>query len=849
MKKYLIQGMLALAATLMLTGCHDEDIYSGSTLDQKAKAYEETFVEAFGMPNANHNWGFGTMGRARTRTVLKEDMWDDDANNAELVAIMNNKPAAITDTERAIVKDWFEKHPGLTEGADIQNFYLQHVYGVPNKDYNVWYMNHDDAGNYTDYRADYIAQATLDYLEVGDGTNYDHINDFNANDGATWDIVYVKNGSALDFRVKSSWCSETYNRFKLAHIDSAGVDGWYVGIAMYGYKYDNGERKLNEDQKDFCDDWILKIAPGVGETITVEEEETKPKVTVMDLRYRETIITETTTESYKAERLVDQGRVLCEDLGSSGHVDIDFNDLVFDAKIWEKVNYKKETKVITHKEGSVVTLTETPDPVETAAITYNDTVMVLAAGGTLPLSFAQKGELNGLFEGNFDYLTMINTVTDQQLAPGSKYDTAAPVTLTMTGYEAINEIPIWVEFGKETKKLNQVFSNEEGSTGYIPRCLLVPLGTPWATERTPIDEAYADFTGYVQYMKECWDFPTPSAIYPGSDAVGLTASPDEAKTVRRFDENTTTSTDTQEGGEYYEEHEIEVDQYVPDQWVGTPLVVNGAGSLTQYYEGTRIGGINSNDYAWISGSQFPATGRAKLRIYGIGADNDGYVWRLYTGTASNNLSGGDMTEYSYNSNAGRAFLAANGYLETEVDAATLHSTGWYLAGTNFTLLGVTIVDEDDEKQEQGGGSNSNGSITVLENGAKSFNSYGNILNNDSQTIDSEFDFDSLNGSATFEIEFTAKEPGQYEAAGWECQICNSDGGVIVQVSNSDGGKDSNDTNHNITISGTQDFKEMLTITNGDSNWATWKQNYVDWGKHAFKLLGKNVTITKIVIHY
>lgn len=695
MKKYFIQGMLALAATLMLTGCHEEDVFSGSTLDQKAKAYEETFVEAFGMPNKNHTWGFGTVGNARTRTVLKEDMWDDTQERIQ--NIMNNKPADITDSERAIVKDWFEKHPGLTEGADIENFFLQHVYGEANKNYNVWYLNHDQAGNYEDYRDDYVTQATLDYLELGDGTTYDHINDFNANDGAKWNIVYIQNGSALDFRVKSSWCSETYNRFKLAHIDSAGVDGWYVGIAMYGEKYDNGQRKLNEDKKDFCDDWILKIVPGEGETITPPAESTKPKVTVVDKKYRETIITETTTESYKTKQLLQQGRVLCEDLGSSGLVDIDFNDLVFDAKVWKYTSFQKTTVKKTTKEGDEVKSTEEPEPTIQSAVGYENEISVVAAGGTLPLSFAGKGDLNKLLGVN-SYLYMVNTVTpDVQLAPGSQSTTADPAYFKLEGasaYSAINEIPIWVEFAKDTKKLNH-YVMDETETGYIPRCILVPLGTQWATERTPIDSAYAYFTDYVRNMTDCWDQAKPSAVYPGSESVGLTASPDEDFKEVKYDiVEPTTTTDTQDGGEYYEYHEIEVDQVVPEM-VGTSLNIEGAGSLNQYYGTTRI----DDSYAYIRGSEFPETGHVTLRIYGIGADNDGYLWRLYTGTANNNLGGGDGTQYSYNNEAGRASLAANGYIETTVEAATLHSTGWYLAGCNFTLLGVTIVTEDDLKED------------------------------------------------------------------------------------------------------------------------------------------------------
>jgi len=131
MKKYFIQGMLALAATLMLTGCHEEDVFSGSTLDQKAKAYEETFVEAFGMPNKNHTWGFGTVGNARTRTdVLKPDMWDDPGVDP---SIEENAPDPITDEERAFIAEWFADpdNYGFTNGLDIHNFYIQHVTALP----------------------------------------------------------------------------------------------------------------------------------------------------------------------------------------------------------------------------------------------------------------------------------------------------------------------------------------------------------------------------------------------------------------------------------------------------------------------------------------------------------------------------------------------------------------------------------------------------------------------------------------------------------------------------------------------------------------------------------------------
>ena len=683
MKKYFIQGMLALAATLMLTGCHEEDVFSGSTLDQKAKAYEETFVEAFGMPNKNHTWGFGTVGNARTRTELKKDSWDDDEDNAELVAIMKNEPPKISDGERAYVKTWFENNPGFTAGVDIHNFYVQHVYGQANKPYNII----NDSGS------NRVENGTMDFLEFGDGTIYDHISDFNANMGGTWNIVYVKNGSALDVRYKCSWSNETQSgRFKLAHItgtaeDGTAVDGYYIGLAMYGHKYDNGNLYMNGDKEEYCDDWILKIIPGKGEKIVIQEDK-KQKVTVVYPDFQETIITETTTEKYKTKQLLQQGRVLCEDLGSSGHVDIDFNDLVFDAKIWRKANCTKTTQKITHIEEGEETKVEEPEPTIVEAINYENEISVVAAGGTLPLAFAGKGDLNALF-GVDSYLYMINTVTDQELAPGSKVTTADPKSFKLEGpnaYRAISEIPIWVEFGKETKQLNQVIHDEaQGATGYIPRCLLVPLGTPWATERTPIDEAYANFPNYVQHMQPCWNYAAPSAIYPGSSSMGLTAESKEAFNVVKYDSLAPIyDSKTEYGKQIYLTKEIEVDQVAPEM-EGTPVQVY-TGPLLQYYEDTRIKGDNANDAIYISGNQFSRMSAGdRIRIYGIGANGvEGFESWLFIGLAQNNLTG-------FNSVESRSSLASNGYIEVSVDPAVLKSSGLYIAGSNFVLTGVTYV--------------------------------------------------------------------------------------------------------------------------------------------------------------
>ena len=215
---------------------------------------------------------FGTRGESDA-ACIKKDMTDYPSAT---------EPAAITDDERAYVKQWFENNPGLTEGLDIHNFYIQHVWGQSNKSYKVNYLHYDQnyitnhpgaTSNY--YQDDYDDRATIDYLEVGDGTTFTHVLDLNANDGGPHGIVYMKNSSALKFRFHSTWGDNRYyDHFKCAEIDVPGVGkGWYVGLAMYGEKYDNGNRILNDYEKDYADDWILKIVPGEGEIIPGGKDE------------------------------------------------------------------------------------------------------------------------------------------------------------------------------------------------------------------------------------------------------------------------------------------------------------------------------------------------------------------------------------------------------------------------------------------------------------------------------------------------------------------------------------------------------------------------------------------------
>ena len=246
MKKYLIAGALALVCNGLFTSC-SEDMGNYSSPEEAKKAqFAQNFEKFYGTPDPNQDWGFGEarVAAARTRgvgdnscgTCIKPDMTNYPTATA---------PADITDAERSYVKNWFETHPGFTEGLNISNFYVQHVWGLASKPYKVWYEHYDQnymnnhpgaTSNY--YRDDYYDNGTIDYLSVGDGTNYTHLNDFNANNAGTqWKTVYMENSSALSFKYHCSWSSEEFTYFKCAEIDVPGVGkGWYVGMCMYGEK-------------------------------------------------------------------------------------------------------------------------------------------------------------------------------------------------------------------------------------------------------------------------------------------------------------------------------------------------------------------------------------------------------------------------------------------------------------------------------------------------------------------------------------------------------------------------------------------------------------------------------------
>ena len=73
MKKYLITSAAALALCGLITSCTHELDYEASVQSSVVKKYEDAFVTAFGKPDPNQEWGFGSSTVATTRGTRTYD--------------------------------------------------------------------------------------------------------------------------------------------------------------------------------------------------------------------------------------------------------------------------------------------------------------------------------------------------------------------------------------------------------------------------------------------------------------------------------------------------------------------------------------------------------------------------------------------------------------------------------------------------------------------------------------------------------------------------------------------------------------------------------------------------------
>jgi len=97
MKKYLMTGVAALALCAGFVGCSkDDDVYDPNAADQLVVSkYNAAFIQAFGEPAANQEWGFGkntSAARSMTRTIQPTFNFPSDADASKF---LDDVPAGV----------------------------------------------------------------------------------------------------------------------------------------------------------------------------------------------------------------------------------------------------------------------------------------------------------------------------------------------------------------------------------------------------------------------------------------------------------------------------------------------------------------------------------------------------------------------------------------------------------------------------------------------------------------------------------------------------------------------------------------------------------------------------------
>jgi hypothetical protein len=563
MKKYLINGAMALIVGGFIVSCSHDDISQPATVDQMTKSFDEMFTELYGPIAPNHNWGFATVGVSEEANDLTEDPMltramtrtADPGNGGvyfgpeqgqtykDLGIVM---PDMVSADEEKFVSDWFKanKNPE-SDPINLSNFFVLQVY-FGNYEYKSTNSGHTSIGG-----------QHMDELCAGSSTiGNDIINNYNANSPARYwtdgtinyrdfqgKIMLMLNSSTERFGYKESQNTENkyYYNFVIKALKYNDKWGYYVG-----FDYENHGQNGNFPADGFYDDRIIKIVPGNGimPWTPTENPNAYPETTSIQKKIH--------------KKIIDQGRVFCEDIATAYRQvkeDIDYNDIVFDARVWEIYDQYE------------VTYNNTVTPSAKTNWRYQYDICLLATGGTIAEKVGiDKKEVDVHDAFGVGQAFMVNTWTPQctintenklsgQWNTPNNIINAVDFSYTITKAEqtdlsnvGISTIPITVKYDgtNGVKALN----NRETKDGTdadgkaikkssAPYKLCVPLGTPWPIERANIQSAYEDFSDYVSGNQAFWEgkikqnnlytSAPPSSIHNDKKAINYTEDVNDGK--------------------------------------------------------------------------------------------------------------------------------------------------------------------------------------------------------------------------------------------------------------------------------------------------------------------------------
>ena len=652
MKKYLINGAMALIVGGFIVSCSHDDISQPATVDQMTKSFDEMFTELYGPIAPNHNWGFETIAaepgeeqleaaeeeRAATRSAERaatrtpdEFKWeissgyDATFNNQYYVDVLNLLPEEKDAASKLNNFEFVSRGPfefsiiySQTSGHDEIGYYYYNPNGENNNITRVAFVA--DIQNLSNY-----VQITQN------GNNWSsRAKVFTVNIPAGYRVgFYVKQGDNPIMYSNQEFNSDSDIRTKghryYSAIVNKGGEAYLLGLEDWFFRY-------NDHIAD-CNDVIMAISKRTDTPPTV--------VDVDDPDDPDPIKTPAYKEDYTFQKdtymvIKDQGRVFCEDIATANmgvKEDIDYNDIVFDARVWRV--YDKE---VTTANSAIIAKTETGE----RNVRYQYDISLLATGGTI------EEKVNGVDVHNkfgVGQAFMVNTWTPNCVSSlsgqwNTPTNVITPKDFSYTlSYNEVDEsnigistIPIEVKYGgNNMKALNNRETNSEGKST-APYKLCLPLGTLWPIERVNIDQAY-DFKSYVN---------SPDNKFYTS-----------IKVSENLYKNAPTSS-IQDGKEKGATVKIEGTKTKSSWWVVW------TGEVTEYKT------IDLYDYNFAGGQT--------LRFFGKGILNVAYG----SGSTDRIISEGNLNE--------------DGYIDVKINnaQASLLSQGLLISGSNFKLTKIVV---------------------------------------------------------------------------------------------------------------------------------------------------------------
>ena len=191
-------GVAAIALCAAFTSCSkNEELYDQGKVNQISAAqiqesYNQAFIQTFGQPAANQDWGFGSAAALTRSENANANEWADPNKAYGGLKV----PPPLTDEQKAVVIKYFQITPNLGyEDPHWTNYFMQQVYKghtSPREGYSPEAYMAANGSTYL-YASDY-----MDHLAAIDGTFVDHINNFNHGDCSTNGSVLDNGGNAND---------------------------------------------------------------------------------------------------------------------------------------------------------------------------------------------------------------------------------------------------------------------------------------------------------------------------------------------------------------------------------------------------------------------------------------------------------------------------------------------------------------------------------------------------------------------------------------------------------------------------------------------------------------------------